>query len=275
MPIFHAILLGITQGLTEFLPVSSSGHLGIIPWLFRWNDFAGDTRMENTFDVALHLGTLIGSVTCLWGDVRTYSRAGFLAIVRRGSWDEEAKFGWFLLLSALPAALVAALFESFFLAQSNRIGLIALGLVTFGFLLWVVDARTQNESSTSDLSLSRAAVLGCGQCLSLFPGVSRSGVTITIARRLGYGRPDAARIAFLMGLPIIGGAAFYRMLGVVSDGLPSGMWNALIVGTITSALTGWLAVRIMLRWVRTHSYAGFAAYRVCLALMVVAVLFAR
>ena len=275
MPIFHAIVLGITQGLTEFLPVSSSGHLGIIPWLFRWNDFAGDTRMEKTFDVALHLGTLIGSVTCLWGDVRTYSRAGFLAIARRSSWDEEAKFGWFLLLSALPAALVAALFESFFLVQSNRIGLIALGLAIFGFLLWVVDARTQNESPTSDLSLSQAAVLGCGQCLSLFPGVSRSGITITIARRLGYGRPDAARIAFLMGLPIIGGAAFYRMLGVASDGLPSGMWNALIVGTITSALTGWLAVRIMLRWVRTHSYAGFAAYRVCLALMVVAVLFAR
>mgnify|MGYP001161185686 FL=1 len=275
MPIFHAIVLGITQGLTEFLPVSSSGHLGIIPWLFQWNDFAGDTRTENTFDVALHLGTLVGSVTCLWGDVRTYSRAGLSAIAGRRSWDGEAKFGWFLLLSALPAALVAALFESFFLTQSNRIGLIALGLATFGLLLWAVDRRTENGSSTSDLSLSRAAVLGCGQCLALFPGVSRSGINITIARTLGYGRPDAARIAFLMGLPIIGGAALYRMLGVASDGLPSGMWNALIVGTAASAVTGWLAVRTMLRWVKTHSYAGFAAYRVCLALMVAAVLFAR
>ena len=275
MPIFHAIVLGVTQGLTEFLPISSSGHLGIIPWLFQWNDFAGDTRMENTFDVALHLGTLIGSVACLWGDVRTYSRAGLSAIAGRRSWDGEAKFGWFLLLSALPAALVAALFESFFLTQSNRIGLIAIGLATFGLLLWMVDKRTRNDSSTSDLSLSRAAMLGCGQCLALFPGVSRSGINITIARTLGYGRPEAARIAFLMGLPIIGGAALYRMLGVASDGLPSGMWNALIVGTITSAVTGWLAVRIMLRWVRTHSYAGFAAYRVCLALMITAVLFAR
>ena len=275
MPIFHAIVLGITQGLTEFLPVSSSGHLGIIPWLFQWNDFAGDTRMENTFDVALHLGTLIGSVACLRDDVRIYSRAGLSAIAGRRNWDGEAKFGWFLLLSALPAAAVAALFESFFLAQSNRVGLIAIGLATFGLLLWTVDRRTRNESSTSDLSLSRAAMLGCGQCLALFPGVSRSGINITIARTLGYGRTEAARVAFLMGLPIIGGAALYRMLGVASDGLPSGMWNALIVGTITSALTGWLAVRIMLRWVRTHSYAGFAAYRVCLALMITAVLFAR
>jgi len=275
MPIFHAIVLGITQGLTEFLPVSSSGHLGIIPWLFQWNDFAGDTRMENTFDVALHLGTLIGSVACLRDDVRIYSRAGLSAIAGRRNWDGEAKFGWFLLLSALPAAAVAALFESFFLAQSNRVGLIAIGLATFGLLLWTVDRRTRNESSTSDLSLSRAAMLGCGQCLALFPGVSRSGINITIARTLGYGRPDAARIAFLMGLPIIGGAALYRMLGVASDGLPSGMWSVLIVGTVTSAVTGWLAVRIMLRWVRTHSYAGFAAYRVCLALMITAVLFAR
>lgn len=275
MPIFHAIVLGVTQGLTEFLPVSSSGHLGIIPWLFQWNDFAGDTRMENTFDVALHLGTLIGSVACLWDDVRIYSRAGLSAIAGRRNWDGEAKFGWFLLLSALPAAAVAALFESFFLAQSNRVGLIAIGLATFGLLLWTVDRRTRNESSTRDLSLSRAAMLGCGQCLALFPGVSRSGINITIARTLGYGRPDATRIAFLMGLPIIGGAALYRMLGVASDGLPSGMWNALVVGTVTSAVTGWLAVRIMLRWVRTHSYAGFAAYRVCLALMITAVLFAR
>ena len=232
MPIFHAIVLGITQGLTEFLPVSSSGHLGIIPWLFQWNDFAGDTRTENTFDVALHLGTLIGSVTYLWGDVRTYSRAGLLAIAGRRNWDAEAKFGWFLLLSALPAALVAAFFESFFLTQSNRIGLIALGLAAFGLLLWAVDRRSKDQSSTSDLSLSRAAALGCGQCLALFPGVSRSGINITIARTLGYDRPDAARIAFLMGLPIIGGAALYRMLGVVSDGLPSGMWSALILSLI-------------------------------------------
>jgi undecaprenyl-diphosphatase len=275
MPIFHAIVLGVTQGLTEFLPVSSSGHLGIIPWLFQWNHFNGDTRMENTFDVALHLGTLIGSVACLWGDVRTYSRAGLSAVVGRTPWNEEAKFGWFLVFSAVPAAIVAASFESFFLTQSNRIGLIASGLAVFGVLLWAVDRGFRTKANVKDLTMPRAALLGCGQCLALLPGVSRSGVSITIARSLGYDRSDSARIAFLMGLPIIGGAALYRLIGVISDGLPSGMWSVLAAGTISSAVTGWFAVQVMLRWVRTHSYAGFAAYRVCLALAIAIVLIAR
>ena len=107
MPIFHAIVLGVTQGLTEFLPISSSGHLGIIPWLFQWNHFDGDTRMENTFDVAVHFGTLVGSVICLWGDVRRYSSAGLLALVGRRPWNNQARFAWFLLLSALPAAILS------------------------------------------------------------------------------------------------------------------------------------------------------------------------
>jgi len=275
MPIFHAIVLGLTQGLTEFLPVSSSGHLGIIPWLFQWNHFDGDTRMENTFDVALHFGTLIGAVACLWEDVYVYSRAGLLAIARRRPWSNEAKFGWFLLLSALPAAIVAASFESFFLGQSNRIGLIACGLAVFGVLLWAVDRGVRNKTIVKDLTMSRAALLGCGQCLALLPGVSRSGISITVARSLGYGRSDSARIAFLMGLPIIGGAALYRLTGVISDGLPSDMWSALAAGTISAAATGWFAVRVMLRWVKTHSYAGFAAYRLCLALVLAIVLIAR
>lgn len=275
MPIFHAIVLGLTQGLTEFLPVSSSGHLGIIPWLFQWEHFDGDTKMENTFDVALHLGTLIGAVACLWEDVYMYSRAGLSAVAGRRPWSNEAKFGWFLLLSALPAAIMAASFESFFLEQSNRIGLIACGLAVFGVLLWAVDRGVRNKTTVRDLTMSRAALLGCGQCLALLPGVSRSGISITVARSLGYGRSDSARIAFLMGLPIIGGAALYRLAGVISDGLPSDMWSALAAGTISAAVTGWFAVRVMLRWVKTHSYAGFAAYRLFLALVLAIVLIAR
>ena len=156
----------------------------------------------------------------------------------------------------MPAAIVAASFESFFLTQSNRIGLIASGLAVFGVLLWAVDRGFKTKANIKDLTMSRAALLGCGQCLALLPGVSRSGVSITIARSLGYDRSDSARIAFLMGLPIIGGAALYRLIGVISDGLPSGMWSVLAAGTISSAVTGWFAVHVMLRWVRSHSYAG-------------------
>ena len=275
MPIFHAIVLGITQGLTEFLPVSSSGHLEIIPWLFNWNEFVGDTRAENTFDVALHFGTLIGSTACLWRDVRSYSGAGLSALVGRRPWDTQARIGWFLMLSAVPAALVAVVFEAFLLRQSDRIGLIAVGLAVFGVLLWMVDRHARDERSSTVLSAAHSLVMGVGQCLALFPGVSRSGVVITAARRLGYGRPHAARLAFLMGLPIIAGAALFRMTGVLTDGLPSGMWNALVAGTVTSALTGWFAVRVMLRWTQSRSYAGFAVYRVALAFLLIMVLVVR
>ena len=117
--------------------------------------------------------------------------------------------------------------------------------------------------------------MGIGQCVALLPGVSRSGIMITTARKLGYGRPHAARLAFLMGLPIIAGAALYRSVEVATDGMPSGMGAALLAGTATSAFTGWCAVHAMLRWIQSRSYGGFAIYRVAMALLVIAVLFAR
>ena len=275
MPVFHAIVLGITQGLTEFLPISSSGHLEIIPWLFNWEEFVGDTRAENTFDVALHFGTLCGAATYLWNDISSYSKAGISALIGRQSWDTDAKVGWFLLLSALPAAAVAVTFEGFLLRQSSRIELIAVGLALFGVILWLVDRSSSDERSTRELSLFHSITMGIGQCLSLLPGVSRSGIIITTARKLGYGRSHAARIAFLMGLPIIAGAALFRAAEVAVDGIPSGMGAALLAGTVTSALTGWCAVHAMLRWTQSRSYGGFALYRVAMALVVAAVLLAR
>jgi Uncharacterized bacitracin resistance protein len=113
MPVFQAIVLGITQGLTEFLPISSSGHLEIVPWLFSWNEFVGDSRAENTFDVALHFGTLIGAAIYLRKDICFYSKAGLSALVGRRPWNAEAKIGWLLLLSAITAAIVAVIFEPF------------------------------------------------------------------------------------------------------------------------------------------------------------------
>tara|TARA_Y100001949_G_scaffold101972_1_gene85973 strand:- start:128 stop:955 length:828 start_codon:yes stop_codon:yes gene_type:complete len=275
MPIFHAIVLGITQGLTEFVPVSSSGHLELIPWLFQWNHFAGDSRMENTFDVALHLGTLSGLLVCLWTDVQLYARAGLGALVGRQPWNTDAKIGWLLLLSSVPAAIAATLFESFLLKQSGRVGIIAIGLAVFGLLLWLVDRQERTARSFHDFSGRDALKIGVAQSLALLPGVSRSGITITAARMIGYDRPRAARLAFLMGIPIIAGAGVHRWYGVLSDGLPAGMWPALIAGTLTAAVTGSLALRFTLRWVQSHSYFGFAMYRLAIAAGVIVVLYTR
>ncbi|SUZ72525.1 uncharacterized protein METZ01_LOCUS25379 [marine metagenome] len=275
MPIFHAIILGIAQGLTEFVPVSSSGHLELIPWLFQWNHFDGDSRIENTFDVALHLGTLSALLTVLRKEALLYSRAGLRALLGRQRWNSDAKIGWLLLLSAAPAAVAAILFESFLLKQSSRIAVIAIGLGAFGLLLWVVDTRAKADPSRPDFSGPDALKIGAGQALALLPGVSRSGITITVARMLGYDRHRSASVAFLMGIPIIAGAGLYRCYGVFSDGLPTGMWPALIAGALTAAVTGWLALRFTLRWVQSHTYAGFAVYRLALALAVMAVLYMR
>ena len=275
MPIFHAIVLGITQGLTEFFPVSSSGHLEVIPWFFGWNHFAGDSRMENTFDVALHLGTLTGLLAVLWKDVRVYSRAGLQALTGRQPWTAEAKIAWMLLLSAIPAAVTAIAFEQFLLEQSSRIGLIAGGLAVFGLLLWIVDSRSKTVRWEREFSGQDAVKMGMAQSLALLPGVSRSGITITVARMMGYDRQRAARLVFLRGIPIIAGAGFYRCYGVLSEGLPPGMWPALIAGTLTATLTGWSALRITLHWVQSHTYAGFAIYRVILAAGVMVVLYIR
>jgi|TARA_B110000263_G_scaffold108993_1_gene95276 undecaprenyl-diphosphatase len=275
MPIFHAIVLGITQGLTEFFPVSSSGHLELVPWLFQWNHFEGDSRMENTFDVALHLGTLSGLVLCLWGDVQRHARAGLGALVGRQPWDTDAKIGWLLLLSAAPAAIAATLLEPFLLKLSDRIGIILIGLALFGLLLWLVDSQARGKRSFRGFSGRDALKIGTAQSLALLPGVSRSGITITVARMTGYDRPHAARLAFLMGIPIIAGAGLHRSYGVLSDGLPAGMWPALIAGTLTAAITGWVALKFTLRWVQSHSYAGFAMYRVILAAGAMLVLYMR
>lgn len=275
MPIFQAIVLGITQGLTEFLPISSSGHLEIVPWLFNWNEFAGDSKAENTFDVSLHFGTLIGAATYLRKDICFYSKAGLSALVGRRPWNAEAKIGWLLLLSSMPAAIVAVIFEPFLLRQSDRLGLIAVGLAVFGVILWLVDRSGRDERSTSELSLAHSFAMGIGQCVALLPGVSRSGIMITTARKLGYGRPHAARLAFLMGLPIIAGAALFRSVEVAADGMPSDMGAALLAGTATSAITGWCAVHAMLRWTESRGYGGFAIYRVSVALLIAMVLMVR
>ena len=141
MPIFHAIVLGVVQGLTEFIPVSSSGHLEAVPWLLGWKDFAGDPRLENTFDVALHLGTLVGCLICLWSDVSRYSKAGVKALTGRGKWTNDAKVSILIIATAVPASLFAVSLESFLLKQGERIGIIATCLIIFGVALWQVDKR--------------------------------------------------------------------------------------------------------------------------------------
>lgn len=272
MPILHAVVLAVLQGLTEFFPVSSSGHLALAPWLFGWDDFAGRPELQKTFDVALHLGTLVGAVAYFRRDLWRYGTAA-LAVVfdaeRRRAGDVDARMGWLLAASAVPGALTGLLFAGALSALDDTFWLIGVLLIVFGLLLAWAD-RLQGERPALDWRLRDAALMGVGQALALQPGVSRSGVTMTVGRWLGFDRDAAARVSFLMSIPIIAGAGLFSFVDVLgSGGVPADLRPAFAVGMVTAGLTGWVAVWATLRIVRTRTFDVFVIYRVVLGLFVI------
>ncbi len=276
IPVAHAIVLGIVQGLTEFLPVSSSGHLILVPWLFGWNELAADPDLKKTFDVALHVGTFVGAAAYFAPDLRRFAKAGVSSIRRRKIETPDERLAWLLFLSSLPAAAVGSLLENFVENELGREWLIALMLIVFGLVLAAAD-RVGGKREEEDLGWRDALSLGVAQAVALSPGVSRSGVTMTAGRWLGFNRPASARISFLMSLPITGGAAAYKMLDVfvAGDGLPPGFAAPFAWGIVTSAVTGFLAVWALLRLVRTRTFAPFVVYRFLAGLVVIGVGVAR
>lgn len=268
VPIFHAIVLGLVQGLAEFLPISSSGHLLLVPWLFGWDDFAGDPAIEKAFDVALHLGTLVAVIGYFRRDLVIYVREGLRLIVRREKpANPEGRLAWLLVLSSVPAAAVGAVGEKYIDEKLGTPVLIAVSLIVFGVLLAWADrragARPLDEYTTKD-----ALKVGAAQVLALNPGTSRSGITMTAARFLGFTRDAAARASFLMAIPVTTGAVAYKLTKLLSDGIPEGLALPLIVGIITSGLSGWLAVWGTLKLIRTRSFMPFVIYRVALGTLV-------
>jgi len=265
MSILHAIVLGIVQGLTEFLPISSSGHLEIVPRLFKWNDY--DTQATaKAFDTALHLGTLVAVLVYLRRELAAYLRTGVqVAFRRQGSTTVLGRQAWFLVASAIPAGIVGAVFEDSITERLGTPNLIAVSLIVFGLLLVWADRRAtvaQNSRDVTQLSLRDALVIGTAQVLALNPGTSRSGITITAARLTGYSRDAAARLSFLMSVPIIGGAVVFKLAQLWRDGIPEGLAVPMLVGIISAGISGWVAMWSMIRLVRTKSFSPYVVYRV-------------
>ncbi|HVL27747.1 MAG TPA: undecaprenyl-diphosphate phosphatase [Acidimicrobiales bacterium] len=272
IPVLHAIVLGIVQGLTEFLPVSSSGHLILVPWLFGWNELNADPNLKKTFDVALHIGTFVGAAAYFAPDLKRFARAGLHSIATRSVATTDERMAWLLLLSAIPGAAAGAAFEGFIERELGQEWLIAVMLIAFGIVLAVAD-RARGKRQADAFGVRDAALMGMAQALALSPGVSRSGATITAGRWLGFERDAAARISFLMSLPIIGGAAAYRGAQVLfGDGLPAGTHGAFAAGIVASGVTGAAAVWGTLRFVRRRSFGPFVVYRVAAGAVVLGLL---
>jgi undecaprenyl-diphosphatase len=257
LPILHAIVLGIVQGLSEFLPISSSGHLVLVPWLFGWDELTRNPDLNRTFDVALHMGTFVGALI--------YFRHDVWRLLFR-----DRRLGWLLALASVPAALTGVVLDNFVEDQLSAEWLIGVMLVWFGFILLWAD-RLPERRPEDAFGPRDAVLMGVAQACALQPGVSRSGVTISMSRWLGFERQAAARLSFLMSLPIIGGAGLYKGLDVVREGgLPSGMAAPFFWGTLASGITGFLAIWGLLRLISTRSFTPFVIYRAAVGLAVIA-----
>jgi len=258
----HAIILGIVQGLTEFLPISSSGHLILVPELFGWTELTDNNSLEKAFDVALHVGTLVASLWYFRRDVGHYVVAALRSIRTRSVDTVDARIAWLLLLTAIPGALVGAALSGFIADELGDPVLIGFNLIAFALLLEWSD-HTRGTRRADDFHGRDATVMGIAQALALSPGVSRSGVTITAGRFLGFDRTGATRLAFLMSIPITGGAVLYEAYDVFvkGNGIPPGFGGAFFWGIVSAGVSGFLAIAFLLRFVQTHTFRPFVIYR--------------
>lgn len=271
MPILHAIVLGIVQGLTEFLPVSSSGHLALVPWLFGWTELTRNPDLNRTFDVALHIGTFVGALAYFRADIATFLAAAWRSARRRSISSADERLAWLLLLSSIPAGLAGLALDSTVEDHLGAEWLIGLMLIVFGLVLAWADRRP-GTCLVDDFGPRQALLMGAAQALALQPGVSRSGATISMGRYLGFTREAATRLSFLMALPLIGGVGVYKGADVLlGGGIPAGFGPAFAWGMVTSAVTGYLAVWGLLRLVRTSSFTPFVVYRVVAGVAVIGI----
>jgi undecaprenyl-diphosphatase len=257
-------VLGITQGITEFAPISSSGHLILIPWLFDW-PILNDPDLNKTFDVALHLGTLVGALVYFRRDVARYLVAWVRSMRARRVQDVDQRLAWALVIGTIPGVILGATLERVIQEELGQPWLIALMLAVFGVVLYVVDRRASVRRHLEHLSIRDGWWLGVAQAVALQPGISRSGVTITAARAMGFDRATAARFSFLLSLPIIAGAGLYKGLDLVREGIPAGLEGAFLSGVVASAVSGFVVIAFLLAYLRRRDFTMFLWYRLAAA----------
>jgi undecaprenyl-diphosphatase len=266
MTLPHAAALGVLQGLGEFLPISSSGHLIVVPWLLGWPSHS------LAFDVALHAGTLAAVLYAFAGDWRRLL-VGFARGARRGRpfADPEGRLLGLLALGSVPGAVAGLLLDEWAETTFRSPPLVAVSLALVGLVLLAADRRATGSSSALTVSPAHAVAIGLAQALAIIPGVSRSGATISMALFLGYGREESARFSFLLATPIIAGAAVYKLphlLGAADAG-------SVLAGVACAAVVGLAAIRFLLAYVRRRDYRPFVYYRLGLAALVGAVVLVR
>ncbi len=272
--ILQALVMGIVQGLTEFLPVSSSGHLVVVPFLLGWDD---PFLNSLAFSVMLHMGTLVALLVYFRQDWFRLVPAGLAALRDRSfKSDPDRRLAGLLVASTIPAALAGVLFNDLIEEQFRQVGLVALMLVVGGVILFVADRVGRRSRAIADITFPVAIGIGAAQALALVPGISRSGISIAAGRLAGLDREAAARFAFLMATPITAGAGLFEVKKLLSGEAGVQIELApLLIGMVAAALSGLAAIHFMLSYLRTRSLDLFVVYRFVLAAVVIVVWLAR
>ena len=263
--VWQSAVLGTLQGLAEFLPISSSAHLSLAPWAFHWNE------PGLAFDVALHLGTLVALIGFFWAEWIALARAAINVVT---TWRVETVSEQrvvFLVIATIPAAVFGLLLEKQAETIFRAPALTATALIIMGALLWWADRAAPSTRALADMTWKQALWIGIAQVFALIPGVSRSGATITAARALQFDRQSAAVFSFLMSMPVIAAAAVLKVPKLVAAGLDA----TLIVGIATAAISSWLAIAVLLRFIQRNGFAVFAFYRFLLGAAVYALVVYR
>ncbi|RZO84629.1 MAG: undecaprenyl-diphosphate phosphatase [Oceanococcus sp.] len=256
MDALHAVLLGLIQGLTEFLPISSSGHLVLTPLFMGWE------AHSLAFDVAVHFGTLVAVVAYFRRDLMALVPAAFEPLTGRG-WSPHARMAWGLVVATIPASLVGMLIRVVFEAEIDSPIIVAINLIVFALLLWWADTRLRGERSEMQLGWGQYFLLGCAQALALIPGTSRSGVTMTAGMAMGLSRVASARVSFLMAVPVIALAAAYELLALLLSDAPA-PWLEIAIGTSVAFVSGLACIHFLLRLLQSYGFMPFVIYRLIL-----------
>jgi undecaprenyl-diphosphatase len=272
MNAIQAAILGIVQGLTEFLPVSSSAHLILVPWLFGWHFFQDNPDLNKTFDVALHLGTFFALLIFFWREIVDLLVAFFGSVRRRRIAPGREKLAWLLVVTSIPAGIAGVALESFVEDKLGTPLLIAVLMIVFAFVILAIDELAANRRTMEQLGWRDAIIVGVVQILALAPGVSRSGVTMTAGRALQMRREAAVRFSFLISIPVTAGAALYKGAKLAMHGLPGGMAMPFIVGIAAATVSGYFAVRFLLAYVAKHDFKAFVIYRIVVGVAILAVI---
>ncbi len=263
----HAIILGIVQGLTEFLPVSSSAHLNVFPWIFGWEE------ISESFDVALHLGTLLAICIFFFKDWINLIKGGFNQVIKKEK-SLDGKIFWYLVIATIPAGIASLILDKI---SDKIVGgnlnvemiLIAIALIVMGIILYIVDKKSKSEVKYEEITLKQSVLVGLSQALAAaFPGVSRSGITMTIARLLKIDRESAAKFSFLLATPIVAAA-------VLVDITEFAISIPFIIGILFSFISGLIVIKFLMEYLKKGSFKVFAIYRIIFGLIIIATIFIK